>query len=425
MFVKVGPVAVTAALLMASVAMAQSVAEIGGPAELPPTGFSQQQYVDSRGCVFLRAGLGGQVRWVPRVGNDRKVLCGYPPTFGAQSREAVAALEQPAPEPAPQPVAEAAPVRQAAQPVAEAPAPRVTPPRPAASARVPVESYVPAPVANLPVRAPDAPLFGQAPVVLQDAPQAAAGIGTGRRIACTTSAPVAERVALNNGGSVIVCTRGDGTLDGWRAPVYPDGAPVGASITPPVAAQERRVVDSVPLGQPSGIGSRDVAGGVAVSRTIPVPEGYQLAWKDDRLNPLRGIGTAEGQAAQDQVWTRKVPAQLVAEEKSGGWLANLFGTKRRAEPLSAGGLTVSTKGQPQDSVPQVASGLKYIQVGAFGDPANAQGATARLQAAGLPVAISRSRGLQVVLAGPFGSASDAQRALSAARGAGFGDAFVR
>ena len=80
MYLKLISVAVVAAVFGAASAEAQSVARVGGPANLPPAGFEGQQWVDSRGCVFLKAGYGGQVNWVPRVGRDRRAMCGYPPT---------------------------------------------------------------------------------------------------------------------------------------------------------------------------------------------------------------------------------------------------------------------------------------------------------------------------------------------------------
>lgn len=396
MFVKVMAGALLASTIGFGAAQAQSVSDVGGPRELPPASFTGQQYVDSRGCVFLRAGLGGALNWVPRVGRDRRAMCGYAPTFGSGAARAVATAEPPAaPAPAPQPVVRAAAAPSAAEP--------------------PPSSYVPAPVQGVQVaQAPArmAPRPAEQPVAAPVVPATPSFSAT--KIGCTRAAPVPQRLKLTNGGTVVVCTRGDGTLEGLVAPIYPPGSGVGASLS----GGNRHV----PLGQTSALGTSTEAPRVATG-TVAVPEGYQLAWKDDRLNPLRGVGTAEGQAMQDQVWTRKVPAQLVADAP-----------KRRVvlATQSAPAVTVSTKSAPAEvkaEAPAAQGGRVFVQVGSFGQPANADGASARLAALGLPVARSngqiKGKAVQVVLAGPFGSAAEAQAALQAARGAGFGDAFIR
>lgn len=413
MFVKVFGGAFLALSIGAGAALAQSAADVGGPRERPPASFAGQQFVDSRGCVFLRAGLGGTVNWVPRVDANRRAMCGYPPTFGGSAKPAPTAVAQ-APEPAPMaPDAKPAPapVRTAGEPSPETYMP------------APVRGVAPMPAATMPVAprpmavSTSAPVAAPRPVMQVERP------GSGRKIACTSAAPVAQRLQLTNGGTVVVCTRGDGTLEGLRAPAYPAGSRVGASIEAP-----GRVV---PLGQPSGVG--DGTPGRVVRDDVAVPDGYKLAWEDDRLNPLRGVGTAAGQAQQDQVWTRQVPARLTTDRPQ-GFFAFLQPRQRvvtgsKSPGVEATRVALSTKSEPAAQV-RAASGVgAYVQVGSFGVPSNADGAAARLAALGLPVARSNGRiggkSVQVVLAGPFGSAAEAQAALRSARGAGFGDAFIR
>ena len=408
MYLKLISVVVVAAVFGTASAEAQSVARVGGPANLPPAGFEGQQWVDSRGCVFLKAGYGGQVNWVPRVGRDRRAMCGYPPTGTTRAAIEVATEAEMA-----APMAEAAPrVMAAVEPVVP-----VTP-RTSVALR-------PAPVLADPVVAAPKPSARPAPYV-EVAPSggyevvASSGPGAGQ-IGCYSSAPVAERVKTRNGGTVVVCTRGDGTLTGWRPPVYPQAAGVGAALTDPVVASRG---DHGGNHFNHGVSGRD-GDGYSQGHAVPTPpKGYKLAWKDDRLNPNRGKGTAQGWADQDQVWTRKVPSELVAEQPA---------TKRKKKVFAQSGTTVitSTKGQAATAPVEkkVAKGGAFIQVGTFGVASNADGAAARLQGMGLPVArakiTSGGRAMQIVMAGPFGSAADAAAALSMARRAGFGDAFIR
>jgi hypothetical protein len=55
-------------------------AEMVRPAELPPPDYAGQQYVDSKGCLFMRAGPSGDEIWLPRVTRDGVALCDNPPS---------------------------------------------------------------------------------------------------------------------------------------------------------------------------------------------------------------------------------------------------------------------------------------------------------------------------------------------------------
>lgn len=69
------------ALMFSLSSVSLAVAEGSGqPAELPPATYKGQQYVDTEGCVFLRAGTEAETIWIPRVTAGGKQLCGYPPS---------------------------------------------------------------------------------------------------------------------------------------------------------------------------------------------------------------------------------------------------------------------------------------------------------------------------------------------------------
>lgn len=119
MFAKSMSVAALLAALGASGAVAQGRSGPIIPAEMPPSSFAGTQYVDSRGCVFIRAGMNGRVNWVPRYGDDRRQMCGSAPSLAsapaaapvqAAPRVATAAPSAPAPTYRAAPVPPQAPV---------------------------------------------------------------------------------------------------------------------------------------------------------------------------------------------------------------------------------------------------------------------------------------------------------------------------
>ncbi|MBV0911346.1 hypothetical protein [Anianabacter salinae] len=104
--------ALSAVTALPVAAQNRSIDQADTPAELPPSSFDGRQYVDSRGCVYIRAGFDGNVTWVPRVTRGRQVVCGFQPTFPngtttAQAPRQTAPAQQPrvvqAPPPAAQP----------------------------------------------------------------------------------------------------------------------------------------------------------------------------------------------------------------------------------------------------------------------------------------------------------------------------------
>jgi cell division septation protein DedD len=411
-------------------AQAQS---LPSPAERPPSSFQGAQYVDSRGCVFLRAGIGGRVNWVARVTSSRQPLCGYPPSLGASRVPVVASAPAAQPEPA-------------------APQARVaaSTPRRSVETRRPVEAMASAPVAAAPV-----------------APAAASADPAVRRMnGCPDHAPYGQRMRLTDGRTSLICssdagfdpvavarrieTRPDTTVPrstarrsapaaapavaggGYRCP---PSAPVatrfplqGGGSTVMCVASGRGIETATP---PLSLGDGSTPSGRIISSAAnnpDIPSGYKPAWSDDRLNPMRGIGTARGNAQQDQVWTRKIPAQLVSEEaarKSGKRIVYV----RSASNQSGSIVTSSSNRAETTKQPSRRGGSHYVQVGSFGVAANAQAAISQISRLGFPVArvkqSHKGQALQVILAGPFSDAGQARQALSQARRAGFGDAFLR
>lgn len=411
-------------------ALAQS-GQLALPAEFPPASYSSNQYIDSTGCAFLRAGLSGTVAWVPRVNRDRSQLCGFQPSLVSTEARIAANAAAIAGAPvieiaAPDPMAAAATaVTDVGMPI-ETVASLTPPPR--APALQPVSPHViarPA-VAAPPVAPPVAGVAANIPRMTMAeicADMAATGrrymnAVTGIAVRCGPQVePVSPRLAaaplavaavssqsmVNLGGQVMsvaqLCQISDATGNRYLNAATGIAVRCGPQIEPPsgqttlagtAMMHPAAPVLPAPVLAPLSAAAPDARVPVRMAPAEPVapPAGYVAVWDDGRLNPNRGLPALQQPAAQPSV-------------------------------------NVSAMNLPQ----AVTTAHRFVQVGTFADPANADRTAALLQGLGLPVGfatISRNgRQMRIVAAGPFGDAAALQSALQAAQAAGFADAFTR
>lgn len=431
------------------------------PAEFPPASFKGNQYVDSRGCVFMRAGVDGNITWVPRVSRSRTVICGFKPTLPAGQGRAIATA--PATAPVQIVPADAAKVKSTSEGAvkvapsgrgADTPRPKPRPlfaakPKPAAQRGVtqsatqktatkkvmqPMRtvasiSTMPRPVAPAPQvirpapRALAAPQPAPRPVVIANAAPSCKG----------ASAISAQYVGTSRAGLPVRCgpqkrgitARSSGATAGHAKSRVPTvrTAPEAAAIPLNSVSPNTRII-------PRHVYEMRRAAG---HEQIKAPKGYRAAWTDDRLNPRRAEQTVAGVQAMDLRWTKTVPRKLY-DARDGRVVNKLFPALRypytsMAQQKKSSAIIV---GRSESAASRVSTrrsaasaGHSYVQVGSFGDGGNATRTAAKITAMGLPVRMGKSNALTVVLAGPFDSTSHVQGALLAVRKAGFKDAFSR
>lgn len=296
----------TAAVLMAAVSVgtvnAKSLRNAGVPTEFPPSSYTGKQYVDSKGCVFIRAGISGNVTWVPRVSRSRQQICKQKPTFAkapVPNAPVVADTVQPAPKPAPARVVRAP----AAKPV---PAPKpvvrtvVTTPSPVRAPKRVVRRVVQAPVV-----APQKQIAAPKP-----APQRVV-----RQFAnpCRGAAGYNQGYVTNSSGGTVRC--GPQVEDPTGEYVNtPQTVRVPRSQTRRVAAPKPTRVAAIAAATPSNTGLNQRLSRIA--QPSKPPEGYVAAWTDGRHNLDRARGTPSGRAQMEMVWTNTVPRRLVAVSTS-------------------------------------------------------------------------------------------------------------
>lgn len=392
-------VATMAASTGLGTAEAQSISDRQTPAEFPPADYKAAQYVDSRGCVYIRSGVEGAIDWVPRVTRDRKVICGFKPTFDAAARPAISA-------------------------------PSLD------------ENVVQIEPAAPPTERPS--LFGNArPTPKADtAPTPSAPVATIENAQPPRAAPQQARQAAPKPKAAPAKTAAAITVKPERRPAQqtPRVAPLKVPVVQlPVAELEAPVVAPVETIAQAGVSLRPPAGTVVRAGEVApdvrvvakhiyearqknevtsvIPEGYRRAFDDGRLDTQRAVVTFAGQAQMQKVWTSTVPRRLIEAE-----------VDPTEEKASAPVSTVSSKAASAQKTLRLGT-TPYVQLAATENAAQAQKAARKLRKLDLPVRIGRyERGgavQRMVLVGPFASSEEAASVLAKVQGAGFGEAFLR
>lgn len=339
-------------VLISTAVSAQELRNSTGPAEFPPTTYSGKQYVDSKGCVFIRAGIDGAVTWVPRVSRSRDLLCGFQPTFASIPKQELPVIPDPVGEPK-NAVVEAAPaavqpetptVRETAavapapklpsiftrkpkvqEPIATVagPSPRAAPVEVVAPVAEPASVSAPKTVTRSQVCQGGSPISAQylnkstglpvrcgpqeqMPVSVVYAPKTVAALTkalvAAKPAAITPATTVAsaprrvlKRMTLSQACAATYATGKTYINRATGLPVRcgpqaqnPVTRLVEGARTATVSAPS---VQTTPASAPTPVNTTQRKVAVAIPRPVKVtpPKGYESVWKDGRLNPNRGL----------------------------------------------------------------------------------------------------------------------------------------
>ncbi len=455
---------------------AQTLRKAAPPAEFPPASFKGKQYVDSRGCIYIRAGIDGNVTWVPRVARDRRQVCGYKPTAVAGGSTRSTTKQAAAPTVITNPSGPtAAPAKPKAQPKPKtAAATTVAAPKPKTTTTTRTTTTT--------TRTTTAPATTAARTTRKPVPTIATTTvapktqKTTRPVAPTTA--IAPRtVPASNGCSnassfsqQFINKKGVRCGPQAESPVTPGrgGSRNSSELIAPATSATGATTQVAQLTPNTRVVRRHVYQNRHNTTNVSVPKGYRPVWKDDRLNqhraertarpsvvsgtyiapngyravereddrlnPNRGVRTAAGDAQTDQIWQRTIPRSLIPLEQTPPVVTLPEGAVAYSDAASAPTLfRISTRSAPDASVAQAkptptATRSSWVRVATFKTDEQARQVAQSFASQGLPMRLGtvkrKGTAYRVVLAGPFGSSKQTQSALSQVRSAGYNNAKV-
>ncbi|KAB7615424.1 hypothetical protein F9L33_01260 [Amylibacter sp. SFDW26] len=434
--------AVTIGLMLATTtANTQTLRSDNGPAERPPASFKGNQYVDSKGCVYIRAGNGARVSWVPRVNRSRNVFCSSrnKPSLSATQLAAISGkpatrVKKPVvkAKPAPKPVkTAAAPTVQAQKPVVQ------QKPRKAKIFSNPV--IVKQPTVKIakpkPAVKPQRVISQQAPLIITPQPPAPRKAVVKRPIKTqnTATRTRANRYAVRNGPQAVhpADLIASGRENGGEVLLASNTTSKLKSVRGYSADQRRANRNLAVRNGPQAVHPADVIR-AANNGVVYKPAARSTSVATNVKNgkdPIHNITvykstigsdvTPRGDAQMEMIWTNTVPRRLVTKVRARETVVPAAAKQQDIFRISS----KSTKKAPK------AAKLKarYVQLGTFGNTVNAKKTIALFQKRGQKVstrAIKRNgKSYRVIFLGPFTSSTQAKNAMASAKSAGYRDAF--